>query len=130
MLLHVVRTSARPSSVAPRRLASTVRPEGGISPDGTIGEFKDGAFIIAVASQVPIVPVAIHGSRLIWPPGRNTVHSGQVHIVIGSPLPTTGLNQDDIPRLRDQARNAICAAHRDLTAARPTGKAAPEGAPN
>ena len=45
-------------------------PEGRISPDGTIGEFKDGAFIIAVTAQVPVVPVAIHGTGRIWPPGR------------------------------------------------------------
>jgi 1-acyl-sn-glycerol-3-phosphate acyltransferase len=45
-------------------------PEGRISPDGAIGEFKDGAFIIAVASQVPVVPVAIEGTSRIWPPGR------------------------------------------------------------
>src|SRR5271165_1053076 len=34
-----------------------VYPEGTTSPDGTIGDFKNGAFIIAVTSQVPIVPV-------------------------------------------------------------------------
>ena len=39
-----------------------VYPEGTTSPDGTIGDFKDGAFIIAVTSQVPIVPVTIHGT--------------------------------------------------------------------
>ncbi len=38
-------------------------PEGRISPDGAIGGFKDGAFIIAVTSQVPVVPVAIEGTR-------------------------------------------------------------------
>ena len=37
-------------------------PEGRISPDGAIGEFKDGAFVIAVANQVPVVPAAIEGS--------------------------------------------------------------------
>ena len=39
-----------------------VYPEGTTSPDGTIGDFKNGAFIIAVTSQVPIVPVTIHGT--------------------------------------------------------------------
>ena len=38
-------------------------PEGRISPDGAIGGFKDGAFILAVTSQVPVVPVAIEGTR-------------------------------------------------------------------
>jgi len=52
---------------------------------GTIGDFKDGAFIIAVTSQVPIVPVTIHGTCRIWPPGCSAIHGGQVHIVVGSP---------------------------------------------
>ena len=89
-------------------------PEGTTSPDGTIGEFKDGAFVIAVASQVPVLPVAIHGTCRIWPPGRAVVHGGQVRVVIGSPLPTSGLAQHDVASVRDQAREVICSAHCDL----------------
>jgi len=92
-------------------------PEGRISPDGAIGEFKDGAFIIAVASQVPVVPVTIAGTRRIWPPGRAAIHGGQVRVVAGSPLPTSGLTEHDVARLRDQARDVICSARRDLVTA-------------
>jgi 1-acyl-sn-glycerol-3-phosphate acyltransferase len=92
-------------------------PEGRISPDGTVREFKDGAFIIAIASQVPVVPVAIHGTRRIWPPGRKTIRGGPVRVVAGSPLQTSGLTHGDVARLRDQAREVIWAAHRDLVAA-------------
>jgi 1-acyl-sn-glycerol-3-phosphate acyltransferase len=74
-------------------------PEGTTSPDGTIGEFKDGAFVIAVASQVPIVPVAIHGTCRIWPPGRTVIHHGQGRVVAAGPLLTTGLTQHDVARL-------------------------------
>ena len=94
-------------------------PEGRISPDGTIGEFKDGAFVIAVASQVPIVPIAIYGSRLIWPPGHRAIRGGHVRVAAGRPLPTSGLTQHDVARLREQARDAICAAHRDLVTGMP-----------
>jgi 1-acyl-sn-glycerol-3-phosphate acyltransferase len=89
-------------------------PEGRISPDGAIGEFKDGAFIIAVANQVPVVPVAVHGTRRVWPPGRNAIRSGQVRIVAGNRLPTGGLTQRDVAGLREQAREVICTAYRDL----------------
>ncbi len=92
-----------------------VYPEGTTSPDNAIGEFKDGAFIIAVTSQVPVLPVAIHGTYRIWPPGRTAIHGGgQVRMVIGHPLPTSCLTHHDIPRLRDQARDAICSAHHHL----------------
>jgi 1-acyl-sn-glycerol-3-phosphate acyltransferase len=88
-------------------------PEGRISPDGTIQDFKDGAFIIAIANQVPVVPVAVRGTRRIWPPGRKTIRSGTVHLVAGNPLPTSGLSRRDVPRLRAQAREAISSAHHD-----------------
>jgi 1-acyl-sn-glycerol-3-phosphate acyltransferase len=91
-----------------------VYPEGRISPDGAIGPFKDGAFIIAITGQVPVVPVAIHGTRRIWPPGGKAIHAGQVYVLAGRPLPTTGLTHRDVARLREQAHDAICSAHRDL----------------
>ena len=92
-------------------------PEGRISPDGTVGEFKDGAFVIAITAQVPVVPVAIHGTDRIWPPGRRAIRAGLVRVVAGHPLPTSGLTRRDVDQLRDQAWEAIRVAHRDLVAA-------------
>jgi 1-acyl-sn-glycerol-3-phosphate acyltransferase len=94
-----------------------VYPEGRISRDGAIGEFKDGAFIIAVASRTPVLPVAIQGTRRIWQPGRRAIHSGQVHVTVGHPMPASHLTGHDVAGLRDQARDAICSAHRDLAGA-------------
>ena len=91
-----------------------VYPEGRISPDGTIGEFKDGAFIVAVTNHVPVLPVAIHGSSRIWPPGRLAVRSGQVRIAVGRPLTTSYLTDHDIAGLRHRARDAVRSAHSDL----------------
>ena len=120
-MIEVDRGSAdlgRIDQAAARSLAAghslLVYPEGTASPDGVIGEFKDGAFVIAVTSQVPVLPVAIEGTRRIWPPGRTAIHGGQVRLVIGNPLPTIGLAHHDIPRLREQARHLICSARRDL----------------
>jgi 1-acyl-sn-glycerol-3-phosphate acyltransferase len=92
-------------------------PEGRISPDGAVGEFRDGAFIIAIANRVPVVPVAIHGTRRIWPPGRRVIHAGPVRVAARSPLQTSSLTHRDVARLREQARDGICSAHRDLVAA-------------
>jgi hypothetical protein len=57
-----------------------------------------------------------HDTR-IWPPGRRAIHSGQVCIVVGRPLQTSRLSHHDIARLREQARDVIWAAHRDLVTA-------------
>lgn len=94
-----------------------VYPEGRASPDGTIGEFKDGAFIIAVTNRVPVLPAAIYGTCRIWQPGRRAIRSGEVRIVIGCPLQTGRLTHHDIAGLRDQARDVIWSAHRDLVEA-------------
>jgi 1-acyl-sn-glycerol-3-phosphate acyltransferase len=44
-----------------------VYPEGTTSPDGTIGQFKDGAFIIAVTSQAPVLPAPAGSGRRAGP---------------------------------------------------------------
>lgn len=89
-----------------------VYPEGRVSPDGTVGAFKDGAFIVAAANQAPVVPVAIHGTRRIWPPGGLAIRGGQVRVAVGAPLGTSHLTHQDVGVLRDQAREAIRSAHR------------------
>jgi 1-acyl-sn-glycerol-3-phosphate acyltransferase len=91
-----------------------VYPQGTTSPDGTIGDFQEGAFVIAVTNQVPILPVTVEGTGRVWPPGRIAIRRGEVRIVVGRPLPTSGLKHHDVVRLRDQARNAIITAHHEL----------------
>jgi 1-acyl-sn-glycerol-3-phosphate acyltransferase len=108
----------RIDSAASRSIAAghsvLVYPEGRVSPDGSIREFKDGAFVIAAANQAPVLPVAIHGTRRIWPPGRPRIRRGQVRITVGQPLATINLARHDVAGLRDQAREVIASAHRDL----------------
>ncbi|HET7017630.1 MAG TPA: lysophospholipid acyltransferase family protein [Streptosporangiaceae bacterium] len=91
-----------------------VFPEGKISVDGSVGEFKNGAFLMAVMNQVPVLPVAISGSNKVWPAVGRAIRSGTVHVVVGSPLATQGLTRRDVPALRDQAREAIISACREL----------------
>ena len=50
--------------------ALMIFPEGGRSPDGGVGSFRLGAFRLAVAHQVPVLPVTIDGGHDAWPPGR------------------------------------------------------------
>jgi 1-acyl-sn-glycerol-3-phosphate acyltransferase len=81
-------------------------PEGRISPDGTIDAFKDGAFVIAVASQVPVVPVAIDGTRRIWPPGNARSTAANLGSPMGGILGQ--LMNPKIYRLRGQSRIIEC----------------------
>lgn len=63
-----------------------VFPEGTRSHDGGIGRFKPGAFQIALAAGVPVVPVAIAGSGAVLPPSGFAVRPGVIRLRFGTPL--------------------------------------------
>jgi 1-acyl-sn-glycerol-3-phosphate acyltransferase len=55
-------------------------PEGGRSPDGRLQPFRPGAFRLALAAGVPVVPVTIVGAFEAWPVGRRFPRPGRVTI--------------------------------------------------
>ncbi len=89
-----------------------VFPEGRRSRDGRLGEFKSGAFVLAIRLGLPVVPVVCRGTRRLMPRGsRLTVVPGDVEIVIGEPIPTTGLTFEDRHALAARARAVVEAQH-------------------
>jgi 1-acyl-sn-glycerol-3-phosphate acyltransferase len=82
-------------------------PEGTRSRDGKLGAFKKGGFHLAIDSGVPVVPVAIMGTRECMPRDSFLLRSGNVHVVIGEPVPTAGLTEDDRHRLLEKVRTGI-----------------------
>ena len=83
-------------------------PEGTRSRDGRLLPFKKGAFVLAIAAELPVVPVTMRGTRRLMPRGsRMTVVPGDVEIVIDEPIPTTGLGYDDRDALATRVREAI-----------------------
>lgn len=61
-------------------------PEGTRSISGELGEFKRGAFVLAIRSGKPIVPISILGSRSILPSGTLRVGSGTITVRIHQPI--------------------------------------------
>jgi 1-acyl-sn-glycerol-3-phosphate acyltransferase len=82
-------------------------PEGTRSRDGRLGEFKKGAFIMAIEAQVPIMPVTIIGSAAIQPPGSYAINPGRIRIIFHDPISTEGMNIEDRNRLIELTRQAI-----------------------
>lgn len=82
-------------------------PEGTRSRDGTLGPFKKGAFVLAIQTGIPLVPVGVSGSRKVLPAGGFKVSSGNIRIRIGKPIETSGLNLGDKDRLIEKARHRI-----------------------
>ncbi|WP_316668477.1 lysophospholipid acyltransferase family protein [uncultured Propionibacterium sp.] len=63
-------------------------PEGTRSRTGGMGRFKPGTAALAIAHNVPILPVAIVGSWAAWPPTEKRWVPGRpdVHVVYGAPM--------------------------------------------
>jgi 1-acyl-sn-glycerol-3-phosphate acyltransferase len=82
-------------------------PEGTRSRDGVLQPFKKGPFHLALRAGVPVVPVAISGSRALWQPGSLLVRSGEVRVRFAPPLDLAGRGPDDLPVLMTRVREAI-----------------------
>jgi 1-acyl-sn-glycerol-3-phosphate acyltransferase len=61
-------------------------PEGGRTKTGKLMPFKMGAFRLAVAHSVPIVPVSVKGAREIWPVGQIFPRPGKLTITYHRPI--------------------------------------------
>lgn len=62
--------------------------------------FKDGAFRIAVDTQLPIVPIVIMGAGKLMPPGTVKLHPGKIKIMVGKEIDVTGLTIRDVSTLK------------------------------
>jgi 1-acyl-sn-glycerol-3-phosphate acyltransferase len=84
-------------------------PEGTRTRDGRLQAFKDGAFELAVEHGVPVIPVALHGTRAALP-RRGFVFTGHVDCRIEVLEPLDPAAYDGVGGLRDAARERIAAA--------------------
>ena len=84
-----------------------IYPEGTRPRDGAMHPFKKGAFTMAIASQLPVLPLSIHGTYEAMPPGTPWVRGGEVKVVIDPPIPTEGLEHSDTGALRDRVYDLI-----------------------
>jgi 1-acyl-sn-glycerol-3-phosphate acyltransferase len=86
-----------------------VFPEGTRSRTGELLPFKNAPFGLAIAAQVPVVPVYVHHTFEILPKGGWRLRSRPIRLLVGEPIPTAGLNPADRERLRDKVRSAMVA---------------------
>jgi 1-acyl-sn-glycerol-3-phosphate acyltransferase len=89
------------------KLTMVLFPEGTRSPDGKLKDFKKGAFVLAVQGQVPLVPVAIVGSREVMAKGSLRVRKRPITLRIGEPISTQGATLRDRNRLLKASWQAI-----------------------
>jgi 1-acyl-sn-glycerol-3-phosphate acyltransferase len=90
-----------------RRISLLIFPEGGRSHTGELAPFQEGAAYIAVRAGVPLVPIALQGTREILPFGSGHVRSGLVTMRVGDPIPTDQVQLRDRGRITAQLRDRI-----------------------
>lgn len=90
-----------------RHLSVMIFPEGTRTTDGSLGEFKDGAFRLAIEFGCPILPLALVGTREAINKGDWRFGLTDAEVRVLAPIETAGLTTDDIPALRDRTRALI-----------------------
>jgi 1-acyl-sn-glycerol-3-phosphate acyltransferase len=94
-------------AIRERSISLLIFPEGGRSPDGKLASFKEGAAYIAIRAGVPLVPIALQGTREVLPFGSGKVQSGRVTMRIGDPVPTDQVPLRDRDRITSELRDRI-----------------------
>jgi 1-acyl-sn-glycerol-3-phosphate acyltransferase len=93
-----------------------ILPEGTRSPDGELQPFHQGAFRLAVQLQLPILPIALAGTRSAMPKGSLLFTRARARAHVLEPIETRGLTSDDVPELTRRVRALIAEARVGLLA--------------
>lgn len=93
-------------------LSLIIYAEGTRSPDGHVARFKAGSFLLAMEANLPIVPVAIIGTRAVMPKGRLRTEPAHVTLLIHDPIQPPAIVSPTIHDARQLAERvrAIVAA--------------------
>jgi 1-acyl-sn-glycerol-3-phosphate acyltransferase len=94
-------------------LSLIIYAEGTRSSDGHVARFKAGSFLLAIEAQLPIVPVAILGTRQVMPKGRLRTEPADVTLIVHAPIHPPAIESptvQDAKALADRAHEIVSAA--------------------
>lgn len=92
-----------------QHLAVLFFAEGTRSPDGRLQPFKKGAFVLAIQTGVPVVPIGISGSHAVMPKGSFWIRSGEIWIQVGDPIPVAGRSMSERDALVQEGWSQVAA---------------------
>ena len=102
---EAVRSLSKAGALVRRGDSVLIFPEGSRGTHGApLRPFKKGAFHLAEAAQVPIVPVAISGTQRLMPSAAKLL-PGEVRVRFASPM--TRLDDEDIDDYAARVRRAV-----------------------
>ncbi len=98
-------------------LSIAIAPEGTRSLGPRLGPFKKGAFRIAMAARVPVVPIVIHNALDALPKHAMVVRPASVEVSVLAPVQTTSWTPANltahIDEIRDSFRHTLGVRERD-----------------
>ena len=97
-----------------RKVSVMIFPEGTRSMTDELLPFKDGAFKLAIEAGVPILPIAVAGTRDCMAKHSFAFRRARAKARVLAPIPTTGMTGTDVAALRDRTRALIDAERRVL----------------
>lgn len=106
--------AAAAERIRTEELSVWVLPEGHRNSKPEMLPFKKGAFHLAIAAQVPVVPFATSPMGTVLDAARWMVRPGVVRVRFMDPIPTAGMTDADVDRLSLAAREAIDGARREF----------------
>jgi len=83
-----------------------IAPEGTRSKDGKLGDFKRGAFHLAMQARVPIVPIVIHNAVDALPNKSMVVRPAEVKVTVLEPIETSEWKLRNVAPATRETRDA------------------------
>lgn len=96
------------------KVSVMIFPEGSRSKTGELRDFHSGAFRLAIEAQVPVLPLAVYGTRDALRKNDWRLGYAEAEVRVLEPVSTEGLTLDDMADLRTEVRDMIIASRNDL----------------
>ncbi len=94
-------------------LSLIIFAEGTRSWDGRTARFKAGSFMLAIEAGLPIVPLAVIGTRAVMPKGRLRTEPASVELIVHDPIQPPDIQDptaQDAKALADRVHAIVAAA--------------------
>ena len=82
-------------------------PEGGRAASGQLQTMMSGCAYMAIKAQVPLIPITLVGTYELLPIHVYALHPRPILVVVGNPIPTTGLTTRDADALTQRIYQSI-----------------------
>jgi len=84
-----------------------ILPEGTRTPDGRLGPFKRGGFLLALETGLEILPLVQSGAGRINRKGSRLVRPGRIEMTVERAVPTNGYSKENVGELVGRVREVF-----------------------